>query len=108
MVKTLAFRRSKLRDVSKKRRTIFTLARFAGEGRGEGSESVAPHPDPLTKRWWRGNPLYRLQRRELKPIAFQVRVLYFVEAKVSPQLSQTPASFLPFPVVIVKNNVAAE
>jgi len=33
--------------MSKREAAAITLARFAGEGRGEGSHALPPHPNPL-------------------------------------------------------------
>jgi hypothetical protein len=54
-----------------------TLARFAGEGRGEGSHALPPHPNPLPHEdvVERECFLSASSRRELKPLAFEARVV---------------------------------
>jgi len=54
-----------------------TLARFAGEGKGEGSHVLPPHPNPLPHEdvVERECFLSASSRRELKPLAFEARVV---------------------------------
>jgi len=52
-----------------------TLARFAG--RGEGSHALPPHPNPLPHEDVVERECFLLawRRRELKPLAFEARVV---------------------------------
>jgi hypothetical protein len=63
--------------MSPKETSEITLARFAGEGRGEGSHALPPHPDPLPHEdvVERESFLSASSRRDVKPLAFKARVV---------------------------------